>query len=53
MQKITYKVLDIRGDYAILIDENNIENTVAMALLPIQIDIGDNVLYENLTYTII
>lgn len=53
MQKITYKVIDIRGDYAILIDSNNIENTVALALLPIQIDIGDTVEYENLTYNII
>lgn len=53
MEKRNYDVLDIRGDYAILIDENKIENTVAMALLPISIDIGDKVLYENLTYTIL
>lgn len=53
MEKVIYKVLDIRGDYAILIDEKNIQNTVAMALLPIQIDVGDTVEYENLTYTII
>lgn len=53
MQKIIYKVIDIRGDYAILLDTNNIENTVALALLPIQIDVGDTVEYENFTYNIL
>lgn len=52
MDKIIYKVIDIRGDYVILIDQNNIEIIIALALLPIEICIGDTVEYENLTYTI-
>lgn len=52
MDKIVYKVIDIKGDYAILLDNNNIENTVAMALLPINICVDDVVEYENLTYYI-
>lgn len=51
MDKIIYNVIDIRGDYAILLDENNIENTVALAFLPINVDIGDTICYENLIYS--
>lgn len=50
---IKYTVKKINGDYAIMTDENGIENTVAMALLPIEITEGDTVLYENFVYTIL
>ena len=51
--RIKYTVKKINGDYAIMTDENGIENTVAMALLPIEITEGDTVLYENFVYTIL
>ena len=47
-EPIYYTVQDIRGDYAILLDQNGIENTVAMALLPL----GDALIYEMLSYRI-
>lgn len=53
MESIQYKVLQIRGDYAIMITSDGIENTVAMALLPIEISEGDSVLYENMSYSIV
>ena len=53
MEPVKYKVLKINGDYAIMITEDGVENTVAMALLPIEICEGDSVLWENFEYTII
>lgn len=53
MLKILYIVKDIVGDYGILIDENNNENNVAMFLLPENLNIGDKILFENFTYTLI
>ena len=53
MEPVTYKVLKINGDYAIMATEDGIENTVAMALLPVEIAEGDTVLWENFTYTIL
>lgn len=50
---VLYKVTKINGDYAIMETEEGIENTVAMALLPIEISEGDKVLYEMLEYKII
>ena len=51
-ERIYYTVQDIRGDYAILLDQNGIENTVAMALLPPGVDVGDALIYEMLSYRI-
>lgn len=53
MKSIKYKVIKINGDYAIMVTEDGVENTVAMALLPIEITEGDTVLWENFEYTII
>ncbi len=52
-KEIIYKVLRINGDYAELIDSDGCQNTVAMALLPIEIDEGMTVLYKNLEYIIV
>lgn len=58
-EPVLYKVIKINGDYAILhtVDgvENTygVENTIAMALLPIEICEGDSVLYEFPDYRII
>lgn len=53
MQPVKYKVLKIDGDYAIMITDDGIKNTVAMALLPIEICEGDTVLWENFEYKIV
>ena len=53
MEPVLYHVIKINGDYAIMKTEDGIENTVAMALLPMEIADGDTVLWENLTYSII
>lgn len=53
MEKVIYKVIKINGDYAIMQTDDGIENTVAMALLPIEICEGDTVLWENFEYKII
>lgn len=52
MDKIIYTVLDISGEYVILIDSDGEKNPVAMALMPIEIAIGDVVEYADLTYSI-
>ena len=51
-----YIVFKIDGDYAILKRtdiESNDDFLVARALLPIEIDEGSRLLWENLEYTII
>ena len=48
-----YTVRKINGDYAIMVTDEGVENTVAMALLPIEIAEGNRLLWENFTYTII
>ena len=41
-------VMDIRGDYALVkYDDTGIESEVAIALLPMGIDVGDRLKYEN------
>ncbi len=52
-KSVEYHVKKISGDYAILVTNDGIENTVALALLPPEIDEGKKILWENLTYTII
>lgn len=53
MNPIYYIVKQIRGEYAILLSDEGIENTVAMALLPM--DVGENkrILWENFEYTMV
>lgn len=53
MEPVKYQVIKINGDYAIMVSEDGVENTVAMALLPIEIAEGDTVLWENFEYSII
>lgn len=53
MESIYYTVRRINGDYAILISDDGIENTVAMALLPIETNEGMRILWENLEYTVV
>ena len=45
-------VTDIRGDYAFVkYDEPGIVSEVALALLPIDIDIGDRLKFEDFEFT--
>jgi hydrogenase maturation factor len=53
MEPVQYKVLKINGDYAIMVSDSGVENTVAMALLPMEIAEGDTVLWENFEYRIL
>ena len=49
MQRNIYKVALINGDYAELKSDNN-ENTVALALMPEDINEGDYVVFEFVSY---
>lgn len=51
MEPVLYRVVRINGDYAELLSEDGVENTVAMALLPMEVEEGGKVLWENFTYT--
>ncbi len=53
LEPVLYKVIKINGDYAIMHTDTGVENTVAMALLPIDICEGDDVIYEMLEYRIV
>lgn len=53
MNTIIYTVTKISGDYAIMMTDDGIENTVAMAFLPIDITEGCRVLCENFEYSIL
>lgn len=48
-----YIVTLINGDYAILEDEDKNQISIARALLPLEIDEGTKLLFENFQYTII
>lgn len=50
MIEIVYKVLRIMGDYA-LCEGRNGEATIALALLPSDIDEGDEILFKEYSYT--
>lgn len=48
------KVIDIRGDYAIVkYDDTGVESEVAIALLPFGVDIGDRLKFEDYEFTAI
>ena len=48
-----YTVASINGEYATLVDENGEELFIAMALLPLDVDISVKLSYENLEFSII
>lgn len=53
IKKVFYTVRDIAGDYAILVDTQGAENTVAMFLLPDEINIGSKLVCENFEYELV
>lgn len=48
-----YTVTLINGDYAILEDDNKETISIARALLPLEINEGTRLLFENFEYSII
>lgn len=48
-----YEVIKIDGEYATLRAENGEELFIAMALLPLGVDIGTRLLYEFPDFTVI
>ncbi len=48
-----YTLKDIRGDYAILQDGDGVETPVALALLPLEIQVGDTISWKNFVYAIV
>jgi hypothetical protein len=53
MGPVYYTVRQINGEYAQLITDDGVENTVAMALLPPETDEGMRLLWENFLYSVI
>ena len=54
MEKKIYKIAKIEGEYATLVDlESGEELFIAMALLPLGIDIGTQLSYEFPDFTVI
>ena len=54
MEPHDYKVLRIEGEYAILSDIDTKEELfIAMALLPLGVDVGSRLHYEMFEYTIV
>ena len=49
----TFRVIEISGEYATLVDESGEELFIALALLPFGIDIGTVLHYENLEFSIV
>lgn len=53
MIPINYIVMSFDGDYAILKDENNNANRVAIALLPDGVKVRTKLLFECFEYSIV
>jgi len=53
LEEIKYTIKKINGDYAILLDENGVENTVAMAFMPLAIEEGSKIIYKNFEYNLL
>ena len=53
MEAKIYKVSKIEGEYATLVDESGEELFIAMALLPMGVDIGSVLKYEFPDFTLI
>ena len=53
MFETLYTVKRIDGDYAVLTVDGTDENPVARALLPMEIEEGSRLLWENFEYTLL
>lgn len=47
-------IIDIRGDYAFVkYEDTGVVSEVAIALLPIGVDLGDRLIFQNFSYEIV
>ncbi len=53
MEPALYTVVDVNGDYAQLLSDSGVSNTVAMFLLPEGTDVGSRLLYEMFQWTLL
>jgi len=53
MEEKLYRIKDVSGDYATLVDEAGEELFIAMALLPIGSDVGSRLKYSFPDFTLI
>ena len=53
MEPTNYTVVRIDGDYAVLLSDEGIENLVALALLPIEIEEGSRLICEMYSYRLL
>ena len=53
MEPTYYTVIRIDGDYAVLLSDEGIENPVARALLPMEIEEGSRLLCEMFSYRLL
>ena len=54
MQEKVYTAIDIAGEYATLRDTSTGDELfIAMALLPLDVDIGSTLKYENFEFSIL
>ena len=53
MERKLFQVIQICGDYALLRSEDGIETEMALALLPMDVDDGMTLVWENFTYSIL
>lgn len=48
------KIIDIRGDYAyVRYEDTGVVSEVALALLPLGIDVGDKMIFANYEYNLV
>ncbi len=53
MEEKIYKIKDISGEYATLVDEGGEELFIALALLPLGVDVGSKLKYSFPDFTVI
>ena len=53
MEPTNYTVVRLDGDYAVLLSEEGIDNLVALALLPIEIEEGSRLICEMFSYRLL
>lgn len=47
-------IIDIRGDYAFVkYDDTGVVSEVAIALLPIGVDVGDRLIFQNFEFQVV
>ena len=53
MGPVFYTVQNINGDYACMVSDTEVDNQVAMFLLPEGTDVGSRLLWEEFTWSLV